>query len=502
MSQTQTRTQTVEQSPVVRPISLYAPNSIAHQNHYDQGDDSEQDEVANALSVPFPTSHSTIMNQEEDDDGNSVYNSAFHPPNTVVRDSADNWAEVSESISTLRQIPTYKPPARRPFAPPGPPGGGPSRQGRSNSDRPPRGGNQGPLPPGPPGPPGGNPGDGAPPPPPPPGGNDNNNNNEPGIQDLAAALQSLSNGLRFLRPNEVKLKEPDTFDGKDPLKLREFLMSCSLIFRDRPDSFRTHEKKINYVLSHLRGPAITLFEPFILDPTDSSPFMHDFAAFIRKLEQHFGPYDIQGDAEQALSRLEMKDGHHISRYLVDFNRHAARLDWNEAALRDQFFRGLPTRLRTEIIRMGKPRTFGAMCRLAQNVDNAHWAMKEETSRDSKPTPKKDNKPSSNSTSHSSSDNSPSASHNNKGNNNYTKKPSASSAPSSSAPSSKPRPDISDKLGKDGKLNSAERDRRRANNLCLYCGNAGHVAKDCRKAARGRAAHLENSAAATGEEPKN
>ena len=41
-------------------------------------------------------------------------------------------------------------------------------------------------------------------------------------------------------------------------------------------------------------------------------------------------------------------------------------------------------------------------------------------------------------------------------------------------------DLSDKLGKDGKLTQAERTRRFNNNLCLFCGGEGHTAKECPK----------------------
>src|SRR6266481_4327015 len=42
------------------------------------------------------------------------------------------------------------------------------------------------------------------------------------------------------------------------------------------------------------------------------------------------------------------------------------------------------------------------------------------------------------------------------------------------------PDLTGKLSKDGKLTPAERQRRMENNLCLFCGKTGHLAKDCSK----------------------
>jgi hypothetical protein len=36
--------------------------------------------------------------------------------------------------------------------------------------------------------------------------------------------------LAPLRMEKIKVREPDTFDGSDPWKLRDFLVSCNLHF--------------------------------------------------------------------------------------------------------------------------------------------------------------------------------------------------------------------------------------------------------------------------------
>lgn len=59
------------------------------------------------------------------------------------------------------------------------------------------------------------------------------------------------------------------------------------------------------------------------------------------------------------------------------------------------------------------------------------------------------------------------------------------------PPKTPKP-YADKLGKDGKLTQKERQHRFTNNLCLFCGSAGHTADICPKksaAAKGRAAQV-------------
>ncbi|KAF8626554.1 hypothetical protein AX17_006533 [Amanita inopinata Kibby_2008] len=192
--------------------------------------------------------------------------------------------------------------------------------------------------------------------------------------------------------------------------------------------------------------------------------MWDFDAFILELEDNFGLHDPAGDAETALTNLSMKDLHHITKYVVEFNKLAACIDWNEPALRDCFYCGLPLRLCTEVLKGGKPLTLAAMRCKAQECDQIHWMMWDEIAREPKSTPRpaakdSDAKPfTSSSTNVSKPSNTPRPSRPG-----HSAPPSA--PPSSSAP--KTKPDLTNKLGKDGKLNSDERKCRMENNLVIF-----------------------------------
>ena len=72
--------------------------------------------------------------------------------------------------------------------------------------------------------------------------------------------------------------------------------------------------------------------------------MWDYEAFLGELEDNFSPHDPVGDAKESLNKLNMKKTAHIIKYNVDFWELASRVSWNEAALCDWCFCGLPLQL--------------------------------------------------------------------------------------------------------------------------------------------------------------
>ena len=220
-------------------------------------------------------------------------------------------------------------------------------------------------------------------PPIPPGPPDMLNQFLGGLHELAHSITANQRPPSAPRPEKAKVRDPDTFNGSDPRKLRSFLVACNLHFRDRPYAFLDDEKKILFVISYLDGPAMSWFEPGLMDPTNSAPWMWDFEMFINELEVNFGPHDPIGDAETALTHLTMGEDSHIVKYNVEFWKLVARLDWNESALTARYFSGLPLRIRVEVLRGRKPMTLATMRLKAQDADDIYWMGKDEAKRESR-----------------------------------------------------------------------------------------------------------------------
>ena len=85
------------------------------------------------------------------------------------------------------------------------------------------------------------------------------------FNNLSIAINRLARSSRSSESSSrTKVREPDTFDGTDPKKLRTFLVQCELNFQDRPKAFRTDRTKVTFAQSYLKGMALEWFEPDLL----------------------------------------------------------------------------------------------------------------------------------------------------------------------------------------------------------------------------------------------
>ena len=297
------------------------------------------------------------------------------------------------------------------------------------------------------------------------------------MPSLAEAITLMTKELKGRDPHrsKIKAKEPDTFDGSDPKKLSMFILLNSLYFRSNP-AYSDDEAKITFALSYLRGTALEYFEPALL--ADSTPdWLDDWSVFTQTLRTQFGPIDPTADAEDSLDNLKMRDNQHILKYNVDFNRLAIQTGWSDSVLRHRYYSGLAERIKDIMGQQGKPSTLDEMKTLAHAIDSRHWERLREKSRAEKPQPKSDNKTPSQSD-NKSDHKSGNSGKNSKGNQSSSGSNTNSNKFSKTAASGS---SVADKLGKDGKLTSEERQRRFDNNLCLYCGGTGHKTSDCKKA---------------------
>jgi hypothetical protein len=108
--------------------------------------------------------------------------------------------------------------------------------------------------------------------------------------------------------SKAKVREPDTFDGTDPRKLRAFFVQCELNFQSRPAHYCNDRAKVTFVQSYLKGMALEWFEPDLLStdaPATRPLWMDNYVEFMAELQDNFGPHDPAGDAEAQLQQLQL-----------------------------------------------------------------------------------------------------------------------------------------------------------------------------------------------------
>jgi hypothetical protein len=320
--------------------------------------------------------------------------------------------------------------------------------------------------------------------------------------DIATALVGITEFLKStIKPkakSSTHLKDPEPFNGRDPKKLKQFLIQCAMHFNDRPEAFEDDHTRIVFAISNLHGDPFIHFSPIITQDEGSEVVqITTWDAFEDTLRSMFGPYDDSRDAEQELASLSMHHNSRISEYLVKFNTISTRLPkgWGEGALRHAFYTGLPERLKDDISRSpeGKPREFLRLRELAMQFDARYWERHAEVSRsqaskravvrtfDRPPVPIHNPRPLPN----------PPPRREEKKPFRLPNPTSQGSRPSnshSSLASAHSRPPPSqNKLDKDGKITTKERQYRIDNGLCLYCGKSGHRVMNCKELAKANAA---------------
>ena len=252
----------------------------------------------------------------------------------------------------------------------------------------------------------------------------------------------------------AKVRDPDPFNGADSKKLWGFLLECKLNFRARPKAFQTENAKVNYAMSFLKGTALDYFEPFLDTPDDEPAWLEDYELFVEELLINFGPYDALADAEAELDALIMKDSHKVTRFFIDFFRLSMLCNYNDRALLWKVHSTLPKRVKDEMTHFKHPSMLQELRDLVLKIDQRYWERKAKLACKNGPAPQTDRKFG-----------------------NKSLKPEPANEASSSKNNKRPkeqaqkRPDLMDKLAKDGKLTPQEHQQRMDGGLCLLCASS-------------------------------
>ena len=188
----------------------------------------------------------------------------------------------------------------------------------------------------------------------------------------------------------------------------------------------------------------------------------------------------------------MKDHHRAARYFIDFARASTRTQWNDAALAHAAYKGLAKRIKDSLLHFPRFKNLAELRNFALEIDSRYWERKEY---DNLANNTRGSNTSSYNRSNSNQSSNQSSSNNNNSNNQKSRKGTNNNGNSRSSNSAK-APNLSSKLGKDGKLLPEERQRRVDQGLCLLCTSKGHMVKDCPKSSTKTASSSNTKARST------
>ena len=250
------------------------------------------------------------------------------------------------------------------------------------------------------------------------------------------------------------IERPPTYDGKDRTGCTTFLNHLRQYFRLNPMLFEADDDKIDFAISYLRGKAFRFVEPHL--ERRPSDIFGSFKIFADKLVANLGDPDLERTSEKAIRSLTQTGS--VSAYSTEFFRLAGFIKWNDDALQSQFRWGLKAEIKRALVysNVGDADSAKALSDAAIRLDNGLYEIDHDAKR-----------------SGGSQSRYPPSS-----------KPAPRQSPTSATPPTHPDPapmevDAGLSNKKFGPLTPNQRAHRLANNLCLYCGKAGHRARECR-----------------------
>lgn len=251
------------------------------------------------------------------------------------------------------------------------------------------------------------------------------------------------------RAKEAHISLPDKFDGTRSL-YRGFIGQVKNVICVQSSRYAMGRDRVGLIGSLLTKAAQSWFTPLV---EKNSPVLDNYEEFLRQFEAIFGEHDRSRVAAQKIRNMRQAN-RSAATYAADFQQIQSELDWGDGALIDQFRSGLSGEVKDLMLTMTDPTTLGEVMAQAIRCDERLFERRRERRGEGGFRP---------------------VDHR------------GSTTPSTPSPIPQPLPPGEPmQLGgtRFKKLTDAEKERRRANNLCLYCGEPNHRARDCPKRVSG------------------
>src|SRR5271169_198295 len=176
---------------------------------------------------------------------------------------------------------------------------------------------------------------------------------------LATALEEAP--LRARR--DPRIPSPPEFNGKVS-EFRNFMAQCTLTFHMCPNTYVTDEQKVLFIISLLRGTALTWARD--IPEQEDHLLRNDYSAFKRALSNLYLDRNLKAACEDKLSRLRQTKS--AAAYAVEFQSTVAPLGLNDDAECLFFYLGLKSEVKDDLATVGRATTLTALIDQAVGID--------------------------------------------------------------------------------------------------------------------------------------
>lgn len=275
------------------------------------------------------------------------------------------------------------------------------------------------------------------------------------LQAQSAGDPLTTGSYRSPATRSQKIPDPDRFNG-DRGKLENFRLMVVLKLKGNEDWYPTEQDRLRYIFSRLEGAAQQQVISRI--HLDGSIDFHTTEELWTVLEQAFGDPDRKGTAQRAVQNLRQRNREfHV--YLADFQRHIDYTGFNEEAKKIALLNGISVELRDLLVTQDIENAgLDDTIKTCQRLDQRHRATQALHKKTFLPRAPFGSPPPSPGTP-------------------ITPAP-RYTMPFTGLPSPPEPMDLSAARVQRGPLTDAEKQRRREQGLCLYCGDDQHRVLNC------------------------
>lgn len=241
------------------------------------------------------------------------------------------------------------------------------------------------------------------------------------------------------------------FKGDDgDVSFAEFKSKLTTSFARFPESLHGDQEKVNFTLQSMEGSPSLFFAPYVNgDVEDEEGFLDSWPAFSAILEEMYGDQHHVDEINHKLTRLRQTGP--MSTYISQFRTLSARSGWNEPALLSRFKEGLSDEVKTLLTPQWH--NLNTIRQLQMAATSAYQNLRMQNRFRPRPAfskpPQQQPSP---------------------------RRPASTPYAVSSAPASNTAMDLDAMRVKH--ITAEEKQRRRDNGLCLYCGGENHFAGSC------------------------